>query len=361
MTRKEPDDYFALAQRDEQHHYWRWAKRLLTLCFFVAMAALLFMLMDNLNWLEVKQALHAYQRETLVMGLAVALVSYIAFSSYDLLGRAYTDHHLPARQILPVAFVCYAFNLNLSSWIGGVAMRYRLYSRLGLRVSTITRVLSLSVFTNSLGYIIVAGFIFSAGWVKLPASWAINTGALHIIGAVMLLLAAGYLLLCQFSSRRSWYWSSHEITLPSFRLALAQAGLSTLNWLLMAWLIFILLPDAVSYSAVLGILLISGIAGMIAQIPAGLGVLEAVFIGILQHQLPTASIVAALIAYRVIYFLLPLMVACVVYVVLEGKVWHWRRRARRSDNFQEIPGQEIPGVIVIRKQTDHHFHPLDKH
>lgn len=362
MTRKEPDDYFALAQRDEQHRHWKLAKRVLTLVFFVAVAVLLFMLVDNLNWLEVKQALHAYERETLVMALAVALVSYIAFSSYDVLGRAYTGHPLPVRQILPVAFVCYAFNLNLSSWIGGVAMRYRLYSRLGLRASTITRVLSLSVFTNSLGYIIVAGFIFSAGWVKLPASWGVTTGALQIVGALMLMLAVGYLLLCQFSSRRSWYWSTHEITLPGIRLALAQAGLSTLNWLLMAWLIFILLPDAVSYSAVLGILLISGIAGMIAQIPAGLGVLEAVFIGILHHQLPTASIVAALIAYRVIYFLFPLMIACVVYVALEGKVWHWQRRARRSDTFQEIPGQDIPGVTVIRKATDHHLNPLhEKH
>lgn len=337
MTRKEPDDYFELAQRDAQHRHWKLIKHFLTLGFFAAIAALLFMLMDNVNWLEVSQALRAYQRETLFMGLIVALISYIAFSSYDLLGRAYTGHPLPVRQILPVAFVCYAFNLNLSSWIGGVAMRYRLYSRLGLHVSTITRVLSLSVFTNSLGYIIVAGFIFTAGWVKLPASWAISTNVLHIAGVLMLTIAVGYLLLCQFSKRRSWYWSRHEVSLPGFKLALAQAGLSTLNWLLMAWLIFILLPDAVSYSAVLGILLISGIAGMIAQIPAGLGVLEAVFIGILQHQLPTASIVAALIAYRVIYFLLPLMVACVVYVILEGKVWHWQRRARGSDMLQDAP------------------------
>lgn len=350
MTRKEPDEFFELTQRDA-HPNWRWAKHILTLVFFAAVAALLFMLVDNLHWQEVNHALRAYQHETLALGLAVALISYIAFSCYDLLGRAYTRHHLPVRQILPVAFVCYAFNLNLSSWIGGVAMRYRLYSRLGLRISTITRVLSFSVFTNSLGYIIVAGFIFTAGWVKLPASWGVSTNALHLIGALMLILAAGYLLLCQFSTRRSWHWPSHEIHLPGFKLALAQAGLSTLNWLLMAWLIFLLLPDAVSYSAVLGILLISGIAGMIAQIPAGLGVLEAVFIGILQHQLPTASIVAALIAYRVIYFLLPLMAACVVYVILEGKVWHWQRRARNNTVLNEVPG-----VIVVRSEAGEALH-----
>ncbi len=39
-----------------------------------------------------------------------------------------------------VSFICYAFNLTLSTWVGGIGMRYRLYSRLGLNGSTITRI-----------------------------------------------------------------------------------------------------------------------------------------------------------------------------------------------------------------------------
>lgn len=349
MTRKESEEYFELAKREASSRKWRLAKRVLTLCFFIAMAAMLYMLVENLQWFEVKHALQAYQGTTLALCLLITLASYIAFSSYDLLGRAYTGHTLPTRQILSVAFVCYAFNLNLSSWIGGVAMRYRLYSRLGLRVSTITKVLSLSVFTNCLGYIIVAGIIFSLRLVTLPNTWSISGGALQIIGMLMLLLAVGYLLLCQFSAQRAWQWSTHVVTLPSLRLALAQAGLSTLNWLLMALLIFSLLPDTVSYSAVLGILLISGIAGMIAQIPAGLGVLETVFIGILQHQLPTASIVAALIAYRVIYFLLPLLLACLMYAVLEGKAKHWRVKKVPDEHLAHV----TPGISAERKPARH--------
>ena len=60
MTRKEPDEYFELAQRDAQHRHWKLIKHFLTLGFFVAIAALLFVLMDNVNWLEVSQALRAY-------------------------------------------------------------------------------------------------------------------------------------------------------------------------------------------------------------------------------------------------------------------------------------------------------------
>lgn len=301
----------------------KFIKRALTFCLFGAMGVLLWMLVRNLHWQEVKLALQAYQMTTLVLVVAIGLASYLVFSSFDLLGRSYTGHSLPSRQILPVAFVCYAFNINLSSWIGGVALRYRLYSRLGLNTPTITRIISLSVFTNSLGYIIVAGIIFSLRLVQLPANWELSVAALQWIGFALLLAASIYLLACRFSRRRSWQWFNHQVTLPSIKLALAQASLATLNWMLMGLLIFLLLPASTSYSSVLGLLLISGMAGMIVQIPAGIGVLETVFITLLQHQLATASIIAALIVYRAVYFLLPLVFACGIYLVLEGKAKKW--------------------------------------
>jgi uncharacterized membrane protein YbhN (UPF0104 family) len=43
-------------------------------------------------------------------------------------------------------------------------MRYRLYSRLGLSGGTITRIFSLSITTNWLGYILLGGVIFTSGW-----------------------------------------------------------------------------------------------------------------------------------------------------------------------------------------------------
>lgn len=128
------------------HKAWHaWGKRLLTVLFIVLIPVLLFTLARNLDWNEVRQSLAAYRPSTLVVGLGLALCSYLTFASYDLLARAYTGHTLPARQVLPVAFVCYAFNLNFTTWVGGVALRYRLYGRLGLDTATITRILTLGL------------------------------------------------------------------------------------------------------------------------------------------------------------------------------------------------------------------------
>ncbi len=272
--------------------HWRWLRRLLTLAFFVLVPVLLFLLVKNLDWQEVRHALGEYRPATLFLGLLLAAAGYTVFSSFDLLSRYYIGHSLPKRRVFTVAFVCNAFNLNLSSWVGAVALRYRLYSRLGLDIADITRILTFSLVTNWFGYLLLAGILFSCG---LPAL----------------------------------RWREHRLTLPSWRLAALQGLLGASNWSLMALLLYSLLPHSVDYPSVLAILLISSIAGVITHIPAGLGVLEAVFIALLQGRLSQGVLLAALIGYRVLYFLLPLALACVVYLLLERRAIRLRRKQRR--------------------------------
>ncbi|AXM94809.1 lysylphosphatidylglycerol synthase domain-containing protein [Pseudomonas plecoglossicida] len=313
------------------HKAWHaWGKRLLTVLFIVLIPVLLFTLARNLDWNEVRQSLAAYRPSTLVVGLGLALCSYLTFASYDLLARAYTGHTLPARQVLPVAFVCYAFNLNFTTWVGGVALRYRLYGRLGLDTATITRILTLGLLTNWMGYMLLAGTVFAMRLVKLPESWALGVTGLQVVGFMLLAVAASYLLACAFAKRRTWHVRDHEITLPSLRLALCQVALGAANWALMAALIHWLLPGDLFYPSILGILLISCVAGVVAHIPAGLGVLEAVFLALLQGQLGQGTLVAALLGYRTLYYLIPLLLAVITYLVLEKRARTLRQRSQAT-------------------------------
>ncbi|MHC6225637.1 lysylphosphatidylglycerol synthase domain-containing protein [Pseudomonas sp. X10] len=314
----------------ERQRWQTWGKRLLTVFFLLLVPTLLYLLARNLDWNEVKQSLLAYGPGTLLVGLALALGSFAVFSSFDLLGRAYTCHHLPARQVLPVAFVCYAFNLNFTTWVGGVALRYRLYSRLGLDTASITRIISLGILTNWVGYMMLAGVVFALRLVKLPESWAVGVTGLQLIGFLLLALAAGYLYACGFAKRRTWRWREHEVTLPSLRLALLQVGLGASNWALMAALLYWLLPDDLFYPSILGILLISCVAGVVAHIPAGLGVLEAVFLTLLQGQTGQGSLVAALLGYRTLYYLVPLLLAVVAYLILEKRARSMRQSSKAA-------------------------------
>ena len=152
----------------KSHPRWRLAKKILTWLFFIAVAVLLVVYAQKVDWEEVWKVIRNYNRMVLLGAVGLVIVSYLMYGCYDLLGRAYCGHKLAKRQVMLVSFICYAFNLTLSTWVGGIGMRYRLYSRLGLPGGTITRIFSLSITTNWLGYILLGGVIFTIGVVQLP-------------------------------------------------------------------------------------------------------------------------------------------------------------------------------------------------
>ncbi|MFT4270989.1 MAG: lysylphosphatidylglycerol synthase domain-containing protein [Pantoea sp.] len=315
----------------KKHSRWQRVKKILTGLFFIAVLVLLVVYARQVNWDDVYQVIVNYNRTLVFSAVALVVISYLTYGLYDLIGRAYCGHKLAKRQVMLVSFICYAFNLTLSTWVGGVAMRYRLYSRLGLPGGTITRIFSLSIATNWLGYILLAGVVFVAGMVPLPAGWFIGENTLRLIGGALLVLVAIYLWACAFAKRRHWTIKGQHLQLPSLRMALFQFAVSCANWMVMGAIIWLLLAQQVDYPQVLGVLLISSIAGVIIHIPAGIGVLEAVFLALLSGQGTShGTIIAALLAYRVLYFILPLLLALVLYLWLESRARHLRQKNERK-------------------------------
>ncbi len=308
--------------------WWPKAKRLLTFAFFGLVAWLLFTQARSVEWGEVFTAIRGYPLSSLAAAAALAAASHLTYSCYDLLSRRYAGHRLATRPVMAVTFTSYAFNLNLGSLIGGIAFRYRLYSRLGLDNATITRVLGFSMLTNWLGYLLLAGTAFLLSPLAPPPDWKLGSEGLRWLGAGLLAAAMAYLLMCAASPRRTWTLRGRELRLPSLRMALAQFGISSLNWAVIAGVVFVLLQQKVAYPSVLGVLLVAAVAGVITHVPAGLGVLEAVFVALLSHQAPRNELLAALLAYRLIYYLVPLAAATVVYLVMEKRA---KKLAAASD------------------------------
>ncbi len=118
-----------------------------------------------------------------------------------------------------MSFICYAFNLTLSTWVGGIGMRYRLYFRLGLPGSTITRIFSLVfITTNWLGYILLAGIILPQAW-WIPDHWYVDQTTLRILGIGLLMIIAVYLWFCAFAKHRHMTIKGQKLVLPSWKFA----------------------------------------------------------------------------------------------------------------------------------------------
>ncbi|MFX1681163.1 lysylphosphatidylglycerol synthase domain-containing protein [Mitsuaria sp. CC2] len=297
---------------------WRWG-RWLSGVFAVAVVALLAWAARQVDWTEVGDALGQLPMGVLAGGAALCALSHLIYSGYDLIGKRWAHHTIPTRRVMLITFISYAFNLNLGSLVGGVAMRLRLYAREGLRHPIPAKILALSMASNWLGYGLLAGGLFLFGWLEPPADWHVGDATLRGLGALMWVVVAAYLALCAFSPRRELRLRGHDFFIPSLRLALMQLAISAANWLTMGAVLWVLLQQGVDYGHTLSVLLVAAVAGVITHVPAGLGVLEGVFVAFLGPTLGHGQVLAALIAYRALYYLAPLSIAAVAYFVLEAR------------------------------------------
>jgi uncharacterized membrane protein YbhN (UPF0104 family) len=300
--------------------WWPWVKRGGTAVFFALVAWLLVRQARVIEWAEVWTAMRDHPLPSIAAAAAFGLASHLLYSTFDLLGRRYTGHSLPTRTVMATTFVSYAFNLNLGSLVGGLAFRFRLYSRLGLGNARIARIIGISMLTNWLGYLVLTGLLFLLVPLDLPDDWRIAGQGLRALGAALLASACAYLLACFVSKRRLIVLRGHELVLPPGRMALLQLAMSCANWMLMGGMVWVLLQQRVDYPTVLGVLLIAAIAGVITHVPAGLGVLEAVFVALLSPGIPAGELLGALLLYRAMYYLVPLAVATMMHLAMEARL-----------------------------------------
>ena len=210
----------AVLQGLPQRAWWPWAMRALAIVFVSFIGFMLYQYARDIEWSRVGDSLRDLPKPVLATAAVLAALSHLLYSTFDLLGRHYTGHKLSAPTVMGVTFTSYAFNLNLGSIVGGVGLRFRLYSRLGLRSGAITRVLSLSLLTNWLGFMVLAGAVFALFPLPLPAEWKIGNGALRTAGFVLLAAAVAWGALVTLSARREFTVMGKRFELPGPRMTL---------------------------------------------------------------------------------------------------------------------------------------------
>jgi uncharacterized membrane protein YbhN (UPF0104 family) len=293
-----------------------------------ALAALVLVLLARharaIDWSQVWGALQQQPLGGLALAAVLALVSHALFSSYELVGRHEIGHKVPIARTLGIGAVCYAFNLNFGSLVGALAMKLRLYGNAGLKPKQVARIIVLSIVTNWSGYLLLGGLLLLWWPPPLPPRFELSAGALPALGAALVGVSIGYVLACALRHGKQIRLRGHRFAPPVLRVALWQLAVASANWALMGAIVWVLLSQAVPYATVLGVLLLAAVAGVVTHVPAGLGVLEAVFVACLGATVATPTMLAALLSYRAVYYLVPLALASIGYAASEVS-----RRAQR--------------------------------
>lgn len=284
---------------------------------------------------DIRAAFHAISSTQIGLALACTALSYFALTFYDVLALRVIGRPLPWRTAAIASFVSYTIshNLGLSVVTGGSA-RYRIYSRAGLDGGDIARVIAIAGTTFWMGVLAITGIaMVSHGGVLVFAGMMLAPTVTHGIGAAIIAAALGFILLCSFGPPQvplgGW-----TMPLPRAETALAQIGIAGVDLAAAGAALFLLIPGA-DPSLLPSFILAYGlgiIATVVTHVPGGLGVFEAVVIATVPADRP--AIAAALIAYRIIYYLLPLAFGVVMLAVQEGR--ERRRIARTIEGIRSV-------------------------
>lgn len=308
-------------QRLRQSRWWPWLTRALGGAFFLVVAALIVHQARSVDWPEVWKAVKNLPVSALWLGAALALASHATYASFELIGKYLTGHALSRWVTLGIAFMSYGFTLNLGSVIGGVGVRYRLYSRRGIQPGVIGQVVATSILTNWIGYLALAGVL---PWFWVPPAvfgWSATAMQWRLGGALLALLPLAYVALCTWRGGRALSVRGHCFAMPRWPLALWQVAVSCINWMLMGAALWAVLQGQVAYPAALASVMLGAVAGLVLRVPAGLGVLETVGVAMLASgDLSKTQVLAALLAYRALYYFVPLVLASVGLAATEGLV-----------------------------------------
>ncbi len=283
----------------------------------------------------------------LLLGLLLTAASYGVLTLYDLLGLAYLARPLGYPRTALASFVGYSFSNTVgNALLVGTSARYRLYSQWGLSALDVTKLVAFASGTSWLGYCAVAGVVFLAEPLTVPASLHLPFGTTWGVGWLLAAVPLVYLV-ATFAERRSWTLRGWEIELPRPAIALAQVVIAVVDWSLAGSVLYVLLPSGVatSWPAFLGIFLLAQVAGVASQVPGGLGVFETVFL-LLLGPATTPAVAGSLVLFRVVYYWLPLLSAILLLAIRElAERRHGLLRTGRA-LARSLPAMAPPALAI---------------
>ncbi|WP_333572139.1 bifunctional lysylphosphatidylglycerol flippase/synthetase MprF [Sphingomonas sp.] len=287
----------------------------LTLSGFEAVRAIL----HEVRLRDVRHSLHQIDSIRLALALGLTTASYLALTLYDWFAVRAIGLRLPWRTAALASFTSYTIshNLGLSLLTGGTA-RLRAYGAAGLDFADVARVTLIASGTFWGGVFAVTAIALLSAQHPLPLfGGMLSLSLLHGAGAIV---ALGFVALFVLRARglNELHIGSASLPLPRAPLMAAQIGIAAFDLACASGALFVLIPHAdptligtffLAYALAI-------VVALITHVPGGIGVFEAAMLALVP--IGRSDLFAALLLYRVLYYLLPLLIAGAVLVAIEG-------------------------------------------
>lgn len=271
----------------------------------------------------------------LVLAGAGTLLSFLALVARDAFAIGYIRERVPLSASVLSGFCANAVGQSVGFGpLTKATIRYRIYRGFGVPAEKIARLLLFISGGFALGLVgvaAVAGLVEARSvgeLANLPPDW-VRAISLAILSLILALILAG--------SNRTLRVLEFEIVSPRLSVTSAQVLLAAIRLTGAALALWVLLPTtSVGFFGFVAVFSAASAIGAFSMIPGGLGVFDAIVIWVLGRHAPTAEMAAALVAYRFIYFIIPLFLAVVLLAGFELGLPFFRRRIEQDPVVQAI-------------------------
>ena len=320
---------------------WRQTAKLLSpligVAVMVAAVWVLVRILRNVKLDSVYAGLSAMHFTSVLAAIALVATSYICLIGYDFVSLQHLGKRLSLAAVAVGGFVSFA----LANTLGFVlltagSVRYRVYGPAGVTAADVAVITIMSGLTFALSAVLIMGVAlllapqFASVVNNLP-SWINFTLGLIIVAAL-----GGYIGWVS-SGRKAVRWSGYEISLPGPVSTLAQLASGVGDMVCASGALYLLLPSdpGTGFPIFVGLFAAAITLGLLSHVPGGVGVFESIML-LAVPNIPLEKMLASLLVFRVLYYLLPMIVAIVVYGWYEARQAPLMGRLRNTVRMLKI-------------------------
>jgi glycosyltransferase 2 family protein len=264
---------------------------------------------------------------------AFCTLTFYDFFALRTIGKA----HVPYRIAALSSFTSYTIGHNIGATVfTGGAIRFRIYSDYGLNAIDVAKICFISGLTFWLGNLFVLGLGMSLH------PWAASAMDL-LPPAINQLIAFGcltgiaiyFIWLVMGKNRRELGQNGWKVVLPSARLTLLQILIGVVDLGFCALAMYLLMPTqpGISFISLAVVFILATLLGFASHAPGSIGVFDAAMLVALP-EFGREQLLATLVVYRIIYFLIPFGIAISIMGVRElwlNVVQPWQERRKLTE------------------------------
>lgn len=291
---------------------------LASLCIAGFAAYVLFRTFQRIAIADVLHKAAEVPRGTLLLAAACACGAFLAVALYEGVAVRYVKRSLGVGKPALTALIAYPIGHALGQMLlSASAMRYRMYTPVGFSAVEVGATVLMVALPYALAFGLLVDFALILYSQRLSLLVGVSSGWLVALGILGLAKDLCYAALVVFRRKpiRLGGWAVH---LPTPKMTVLQVIVGLLDIGLVSTILYLLLPPSadLAFLPFVAVYLASILAGSLSHVPAGFGVLESMLL-LLLPQVPPAELLAAVLLYRVIYEIVPLVIALCLWGAYE--------------------------------------------